>query len=223
MSLNSNKKIFLALFFFFLILIFSKFFSLISFPDSSIVLEKEDDLQLKEGQSIQQKFIANRNNLSKIQILMRSTGIDKGNIIEMEIADDNCQNTIYRKNLEYSFLDAGNLYEFSFPKIKESKERKYCLIATLLHQQSKSAKFFTSSKNYSFFEAINISTGDKNEYQALSMRPAYKNVNAWQDIDELNKRISQYKPFFLKHYFLWTILILFLVSTVGLITIAIII
>jgi len=38
--------------------------------------------------------------------------------------------------------------------------------------------------------------------KSLAMRPAYLNHYFWQDIQELNQRISQYKPWFLKHYFL---------------------
>jgi len=55
----------------------------------------------------------------------------------------------------------------------------------------------------------------------LSMRPAYENDNWKQDISELSQRISQYKPWFLKHFYLDAIAILFIVLSVGLVTILI--
>jgi hypothetical protein len=61
----------------------------------------------------------------------------------------------------------------------------------------------------------------KNDPSMLSMRPAYENDNWKQDISELSQRISQYKPWFLKHFYLDAIAILFIVLSVGLVTILI--
>ena len=112
--------------------------------------------------------------------------------------------------LTCSFLDSKNLYEFRFPRIVDSKNKSYCLIATFKPKKS-SAK------------SIRIFTMGDEENQPLSIRPVYKNNNIFADLNELNRRISQYKPWFLKHYFLYSIIILFLALLAGLVIILIII
>jgi len=64
--------------------------------------------------------------------------------------------------------------------------------------------------------------GEEKKNQSLAMRPAYRNENIFQDFIELNQRISQYKPFFLKHYFLWFIIIGFIILSLTLIVMLVI-
>ncbi|EKE16375.1 MAG: hypothetical protein ACD_11C00018G0011 [uncultured bacterium] len=215
----AKKNILIAIFIILTVLIFFKLFSLLAFPDSEIVLEKEEDMQLKEKQSLQQKFIAKYDGLMRIQVLMRHSGINKGNIIKMQIADENCANIIFENELEKGFLSSENLHIFNFPKINNSKEKTFCLIATLEEKKDKNARFFTNDKNYFSFPLEKVSTEKEASGQQLSMRPVYKNTGVLQDLRELNQRISQYKPFFLKHYYLWAIIILFLFLSIGLVII----
>lgn len=215
----TTKNILLAIFIISLLFIFAKFFSLLSFPDPEIVLEKTKETELKKKQSLQQKFVAKKNGLTEVQVLMRHSGINKGNVIKTQIADKDCENIFFENNLKKGFLSSENLHIFNFPKIKDSQGKTFCLIATLEEKKDKNARFFTNDKNYFPSPLWNISNQKEISNQQLSMRPVYKNNTIQQDLEELNQRISQYKPFFLKHYYLWAIITLFLALSVGLIII----
>lgn len=206
-SYITAKNIFLTIFGILLLLIFARFFSLLSFPDSSIVLEKGETIKLQPEDSITQKFTANRDNLAKVEFLLRSPGIEfeKNDKLEMQLADENCQNPLRTGEMRESFLNSGNLYEFDFSEIKDSQGKTFCAIATFepAKQSAKAIQFFTQDGTQ------------------LSIRPVYANDHVWQDLGELNQRISQYKPFFLKHFYLWTISILFIILSIVLVVVLI--
>lgn len=213
----SQKNIFLSIIAVMVALIFSKFFTLLSFPQSEIVLEKGEMMKIQNKETIAQKFTANRDGLMRVQILLRSPGIEKGSKMKMGLANENCQQSIFEGFLKDAFLESNNLYEFSFPKINDSDGKTYCLLLTLDSAKGKYARIFTTDKKYFPFPAENIYTGEKIGENSLSIRPVYKNSNAWKDLEELNKRISQYKPWFLKHYFLWVIAILAVILSTSLV------
>lgn len=206
----SPKNIFLAIFTFLLVMLFSRFLANLSFPDSSINLQKGLTVKLQSKNSLTQKFTTTRGGLTKIEVLLRSPGIEfeKGDRVTAQLADGNCQKIILEGKLQSSFLSSNNLYEFVFPKIDDSKNKTYCLIATFQAQKS-------SARAIQFF-----TTGDT-ENQPLSLRPVYVNDSFWQNMTELNRRMSQYKPWFLKHYFLWFVMIGFIILSIGLVAILI--
>jgi len=222
----SSKKIFLLAFAILVLFIFAKFFSLLSFPDSSIVLEKGDPaIKLPAKNSLTQKFIANRDNLMKVEFLLSSEGIkfENKDQVKMQLADADCQNPICTGELKESFLGSSNLYEFSFSKVENSKDKTYCLIATFEPSdgKGKAIQFFVLENKSTEFMPENSTTGEKYA-TSLSIRPVYVNDNVWQDLSELNQRMSQYKPWFLKHYYLATISILFIVLSIATVIILII-
>ncbi|MFA7209290.1 MAG: hypothetical protein WC120_03305 [Parcubacteria group bacterium] len=199
----SSKKIFLIIVSIITLSIAWRFFDLLSFRDSNIVLQKGLTVKLRPKGSLQQKFVANRDGLTKIEVLLRSPGIkyENGDRMEMKLADANCEENLRTGYLDDSFLNTENLYEFSFDRIPDSQEKEFCLTATFANKKesAKSIQFFTM--------------GDETG-QPLSIRPVYKNAHIWQDFSELNQRISQYKPWFLKHYFLAAIAISFIVISI---------
>ena len=199
MSKISPTKIFFALFTLALLLIFARFSSLFSFPESSIILEKGALVKVHSEEKAEQKFSSTKNGLSKIEILLRSPGIRKNDHVKMVLADKACQKTLRQGELKHSFLNSKNLYEFSFARISNSAKKNYCLIILPDKSNSKSIRIFTFSK-------------EKN--QPLSLRPVYRNQYFWQNLSELNQRISQYKPWFLKHYFLYFIGFSFLILSI---------
>jgi hypothetical protein len=212
----SSKKIFLILVAIMFSIVFGKFFSIISFPDSETALEKGDPpLELRRDASLTQTFVANRDNLMKIELLLRTPG-PKGSEAKMEIADENCSDTIRQGILEKPFLASDNLYDFQFSKIPDSNGKIYCLKVTLTHGKSKLIRLFTK-ENYDPRFILNNETRDK----SLSMRLAYKNSSFIGNMSELNQRISQYKPWFLKHYFLDAISIFFIILSVAIVAILI--
>ena len=190
--------------------VFWRFYSLLFFPDSSIVLQKGLGVKLNPQETLAQKFTANRNGLAKIETIMHKSGIkyENGDKVETKIADKNCQEILREGELKKSFLDSENLYEFKFSPILDSEEKEFCFIATFLPKNDK-------AKSLQFYR-----TGEE-ENQPYSIRPVYKNQNIFQDASELNQRISQYKPWFLKHYYLYAVSILFIILSVSLVIILI--
>lgn len=202
--------------------VFWKFFSVIAFPDGETEFEKGEVLKLSPTFSLTQTFVANRDNLMKIEFLMRTPGPREGDIVKMEIADENCTNVIRQGEMKQAFLSSDNLYDFQFSKIPDSKDKSYCLKITLIPQlvDSKFIRFFTRENSNPLFVLKDVD-GAEIENQSLMIRLAYRNGNILQDVSELNQRISQYKPWFLKHYFLSIIVILFIVLSMGLVVILI--
>lgn len=219
MNKISAKKIFLIFTAIVFIVVFWKFFSLLYFPDSKIILEKGDPIfELNPDIHLEQKFIANRDGLSKIEFLLRTPGPKNEDLIKIEIADEDCKNILKQGKFEKSFISSGNLYEFKFDRIPNSNNKKYCL---KIESEKKKFKFFTMESQDSQFALTSQDIDAKFENKSLSMRTVYKNENIRQDLDELNQRISQYKPWFLKHYFLSTIVILFTLLSAAIVVILI--
>lgn len=208
-----------------LAVVFGIFFSLISFPDSETVLEKGDIFTLQPKYSLSQTFVANRDNLMKIEFLMRTPGPKEGDVVQMEIADETCSNPIRRGELKKSPLDSKNLYDFQFSKIADSKNKTLCLKVTLRPGRSDSTfvRFFMRENPEPGFVLTDINNEIKIENQSLAMRLAYRNESIGKDIDELNQRISQYKPWFLKHFCLYAVSLLFVILSAALVVVLIIV
>lgn len=196
-----------------LLAVFARFLSLVSFPESGGYLEKEETIKLHPGESLQQIITANQNNLSKLEIIIKSPGIKSPDKAKIELSDESCKEILRSGYLKPAFLDSKNLYEFWFDHIPDSSSKKYCLTVTFKPQKdnAKSLQFFWRTKPEMSFS--NISTGENFKDQALSVRLAYKS-GFFKNISELNKRISQYKPWFLKHYFLYFAAFGFLILSV---------
>ena len=218
----TTKHVFLAIFAILLLSIAFQFFSLLSFPDSSIVLVKGDTVKLQPEDSLTQKFTANRDGLNKVEFLLRTPGIvfENKDVMKVQLLDENCQKPLREGVLKESFLNSGNLYEFPFSKVENSQNKIFCVIATFQPTKSsaKAIQFFTSDGPPRVDERLSprVEAGAQ-----LSIRPVYVNDNVWQNLSELNQRISQYKPFFLRHIYLATFSILFIVLSIVLVMILI--
>jgi len=206
----SAKKIFLIVLAILLVIIFGRFVSNLFFPEAGINLQKGALVKLQPESSLQQQFTATREGLAKVEFLLRTPGIafEKNDRVEMQLTDGTCQRPLQQGTLEKSFLASDNLYEFDFEKISDSKDKTFCLIATFKPNKAsaKAIQFFTIS------EAAD---------QPLSLRPVYENQNVFQNLNELNQRISQYKPWFLKHYLLWFVTIGFVVLSIAVVALLI--
>ena len=142
--LNHSKKIILAIFLLFLIGIFWRFSTLLYFPSAGGFLEKGEMAKLHAKETLQQVFTVDSNDLAKLEIILRSPGLQPGDQVEAKILDAPCQKTIASGELTNSFLSSNNLYEFSFPIIPNSQKQTYCLALTFRPQSS-------SSKSLQFF------------------------------------------------------------------------
>jgi hypothetical protein len=177
--------------------VFSKFFSLMSFTDPQMPLEKGSIIKLKAQKTLTQEFMASHDNLVNIKFLLRIESVDDTSTVKMQLADETCSNIIREGSLsQSSFLTDDNLVEFKFDMISDSNGKTFCVKAIFDTQDLQASPIL-------FFSRDNDST-------TLSVRPVYENSNWQEDVSELNQRISQYKPWFLKHFYLYTISFLFL-------------
>ena len=215
----TSKNIFLLALAVITILIFAKFLSLLSFPDSAVVLEKGDLIPLPAKTTLTQSFVANRNNLETIQFLFRTPGPKPANTVSVEIADESCTKILRSGTLSTPFLNSGNLFEFSFAKIPDSIGKRYCLLVTT---STKNLRLFSMPESEQQFGLKNVTTGENFEGKTLSIRGVYVNDNLGQNLRELSQRISQYKPWFLKHYFLEGLATLFIFLSIGLVALLIV-
>lgn len=217
LKLNS-KKILLLLLGIFIFLIFFKFFSILSFPDSETILDKGKELKIFPDQAFHQTFVANRDNLNKIEFLLRTPGIKAGDIVTVLLTDATCTTTLRQGTLEASFLNSDNLYVAQFPRIEDSNGKKYCTIVSYqtTNAKTKYLRFFTT-ENQNREMTLTHTNGEITKNQSLSLRLVYNNDSVWQDLRELNQRISQYKPWFLKHFYIAAIAVLFIFLSLTLI------
>lgn len=219
------KKILLLFLGILIFLIFSRFFSILSFPDSTAVLDKGEVLNIYPKQSLSQTFVAGRDNLSKIEFLLRTPGIKAGDTLHVKLADATCATPLRQGILEVPFLNSDNLYVFQFPRVEDSNGKKYCAILSYETTISKDKylRLFTTENNDPDMTLTPSSNNMELKNQSLSMRLVYNNDSVGQDLRELNQRISQYKPWFLKHFFIAAIAVLFIVLSISLVIILIVI
>lgn len=214
---SAGLLIILALF----LLLFFRFALALSFPDIGWKIGKDDKIKMGVGSPIIQKFEAGKNNLSRIDILFGKSNTISGKF-SLEIYDENCSRLLRKKTVYFQTPNSDNTYDFAFSKIKDSKDKTYCLklFFTPKNKKMKTPYVFiignSRPENKFLFDS-----GEKQEYpgKSLSFRPAYKNDCWWQDFKELDRRISQYKPWFLKQHYLAAIFILAIILSVGLVVV----
>ncbi|MFZ2976096.1 MAG: hypothetical protein WA055_05725 [Candidatus Moraniibacteriota bacterium] len=201
-----SKKIFLLLILaIFLLFIFLRFEKELIFFENS--LQKNSSIKISKDQKLSGKFESTRANLTQVEILLGGgKKLTNPTAVKIKLADENCSKIIREGSVEPSYLKRKDIYEFRFSKIADSKDKKYCLILGYEPQKldAKNLQVYTS--------------GDQ-----PAMRAVYVNDNTWQNINELSQRMSQYKPLFLKHYFLWAIFLSFIFFSIFLIVVLILI
>ena len=213
-----SKQILLGLLGISTLLIFFRFFTLISFPATHI-LAKGDTIKIFPGQTFSQKFTASRDNLETIQVLLRAPGIKSGDTVTMKLGDAHCRDTLRDGTLERPFLNTDDLYAFTFPPIGHSAGEAYCMLLSYqtTQGQSKYLRFFTVAPDNPDFLLTDTALNTPVNGQSLSLRTVYRNDHWWEDLYELNQRISQYKPWFLKDSAIGAIAILFVILSITLI------
>jgi len=206
----SIKNIFLFAIAFLVFIILLKFLSDWSFPDTSWPLEKGEKVKMETSQPLVQKFTASRDGLERIKVLFANSSLGDGGILEMKIYDETCSQLLRESSLKVTSLDSGNIIDFTFSRIPNSKDKSFCLnLAYKPQKGAKSANIFllNNPSPQSQFLSLN---GQERPGQSIAMRPAYQNSSLWQNIVELDRRMSQYKPWFLKSYYLLIIAFLFI-------------
>jgi hypothetical protein len=202
------KFVLLILALVFLALAGIKFLRGFSFPDVNWSLSRKNKIKIESGTFVSQVFTASRNNLTKVRILFGKSNLKDGGEIKLAIKDESCNSVLRKTTFQRGEMQPDGYYDFIFPPLKDSGGKTYCLEVYFNSKKINYKSFYVFISNHGSPGGgylVNSRIGERNENQSLSMRPAYRNDNRWQDIIELDQRISQYKPWFLKHVYLYII------------------
>jgi hypothetical protein len=213
----------------FIFFVFLRFFLFLSFPLSDFMASQDKENTLYAGYPIIQHFTANKNNLRQVNFAIRDFPKFPGDKICFELMDNDCVNQIASDSINFSSLSYPSYKPFKFQAILDSKGESYCAKITFSPLIKRS--FFLPkvlSTKFKTDPAVKYyNAGDKNgkgktyKDQTLAMKPAYGSGSFLNDISTINKRISQYKPWFLKHYWLYAIAFSFMIFSVLLVVLLI--
>ncbi len=212
-----------------LILIGMSFFRQLNFADNSQVIKRGEKIELVDGDVLEQKFVAQHNGLSKIGILFGNRKLQEGSNLNFVLADKNCQKSFFKKTLkgEHNF-DSKYLYNFTFPKVDNSKGKGYCLKIGLEvekewslwrkikgkikpEKKTKVQKIrlfeqLSDRRGVAGYILLNKSDKVKNKgSKGVAFTQSYQNKSFVKSFRQLNQRMSQYKPWFLKGGYLMII------------------
>lgn len=177
------------------------------FPDTHFPLEKGEKIKLDEPGATQ-TFVARKDGLSGVNILFGGSSIKEGGTLSFALLDEKCETTLREEKRFIKTLNAENSTNFSFSPLPDSAGKIFCLTTQFDPEKgSKKAAIFAipnTLPDEKFSLSINR---EMRPGESLALRPVYRNTNLFADFVELNHRISQYKPWFLKGAFLATITI----------------
>jgi len=225
MKYFSKENVLLASVALIVVFVFQQLAGQWAFPDTNWEVRKDDRASLDAGEFFIQKFAASRNNLKQIEIRFADSKIGEGGEIKLQVYNEACSNLIREKSRNVASLGADETYNFAFEKISESQGKIFCLkLAFEPKDPEKKANVYVVSNESR--ENVSLFDTQKNQAlpgQSLSMRPGYQADNWRENIEELNQRISQYKPWFLKHYFLYAITFGFILLSIATVVVLILI
>lgn len=192
------------------------------FPDTHFPLEKGEKVKL-DAVGATQTFLASRNGLSGINILFGGSQIKNGGTLRLSLLHADCQKKISETTTFVTSLGADDAIRFPFTSISDSQGKTFCFTAQFTPKEgSKKAALFIIPNTLPK-EALSLSlNGTVRPNESLSFRPIYQNRTLIADLIELDQRISQYKPWFLKGTFLASIALLSIGLTFGFLIFAII-
>jgi hypothetical protein len=223
-----------------LVLISGGFFKKLNFADNSQQVERGQRVEIFAGDTIEQRFVSENNGFSNLKILFGNKTLKEGGSLKIVLFDENCKKSIVEKMVvgKYEF-DSKYLYDFNFAKIDDSRNKKYCLKMELSTKKEWSllqkikGRLRPEKKQglqkLRLFEQIDgrdksiegyiiknkagkIKSKGKGE---IVFRQSYKNSTVVKDFQQLNQRMSQYKPWFLKGGYLTAIILFAIILTVG--------
>ncbi len=221
-SFINFKYILIASFIVGLFFIFFFFYYKLQFCNFENTFQKDSKIELKAYESLNQKIISSKNNLSEIEFLLGGNNLKTGDKIELTLSDSQCQKILHQKIIKGpQTLSTKYSFHFSFIPLKKSANKIYCFkIKYLSSQKKKKIRLYQNNKmkdNYLQEDLFlfNKESQLKQKFKtSLALRLKYKNDNIKQDLQQLNQRISQYKPSFLKKNWLTSLFIFFVLFTI---------
>jgi len=220
MKRPSSKTFFLISITVLTLLVFVNLRRQIGFPDTRFPLEKGEKIKMDAGGAVQ-TFIASRDGLSGVNILFGGSSIKNGGTLSFALLDETCQKTLREEQRFVTTLNADNSTNFAFDRISDSAEKTFCLTLNFAPEKgtSKAALFVIPNTLPQEKLALSIN-GENRPTESLALRPVYRSGSIVADLTELNQRISQYKPWFLKSAFLTVITVFSIGLSLGFLLIA---
>jgi hypothetical protein len=202
-----------------LLWIFGSLAANISFPESDYnFLGESKKVKLDPGQPVFQTFTAIDNNLNQIKIIVGNQELKWGEKIVFELQDESCATTLASDTLTPLTPDSHIYYRFNFPAQANSQGRQYCFKATYFSPRDRGNErpylAATEEEQFRDHSYTNMGNGRTYEGRTLKMRPAYGTGSLWSDLERLNARLSQYKPWFFKETWLTSLTILTVLGSI---------
>jgi hypothetical protein len=194
-----------------LILIIGIFFINFGLQESSYnFLGKTKKITLDVGLPVTQTFTSRRNGMNQIRIPIGNSSLHLQESILFELLDENCATPLAASRFYAWSADWHGYYAFAFPAIPESRDKSYCFRATFSSDKNlkgeKPTIAATQDPEERFSDRVLTDANKNKRYpgQTLFLRPAYTTGTVSGDISVFIDRMSQYKPWFFKGYFLVT-------------------
>lgn len=183
--------------------ILSDLFKNLSFPDSSYnFLGKDKRVELEPGKSVTQVFEAKHDGLNQIKIIIGDLGsLGIHDSIDLTLAQSNCETPIATDTITSFTREPKIYYYFDFDRIPDSIGKSYCLkISYTATERKKERPYLRANEGEPFARTAYFDDARSRFYEgrSLQMRPSYSNISFSQNFHELENRLSQYKPAFMK-------------------------
>lgn len=199
----TERSLLTALFVGGLLWIFGAFFINLSFPDTSYsFLGATKKAKLDSGKPVTQVFTAKADHLNQIKIIVDDIDLRLREKIVFELADAFCETTLARDTMTLFTPKPHIYYHFNFPAIPDSAGQTYCFRVAYFSpfEGDYDRPYLGASEGEQFAGWSYFNEGNNRIYEdrTLQMRPAYGSGSLLNDLEQLNNRLSQYKPEFLK-------------------------
>jgi hypothetical protein len=213
--------------------IFLRFSRSLAFPDVDNKFLEDGEARLHPNRPVSQFFTADRNNLNQVDVAIRNFNQWSKDKIVFNLKDEACDKTIATGEIGRFSPDYTIYTPFAFPAISDSQGKTYCVevafatnkenldenqLPFIVYSRLKGNVFTNSGED----DEDNPGSARIYSGKTLVMKPAYGSGNFKEDIKILNDRVSQYKPWFLKHDYLYAISISFVILSVVLVVILIV-
>lgn len=177
------------------------------FPDSTIkFLGESKRVELTPGKPVTQVFTISKEQLSGFQLFMGDTDLALGESLEFTLLDPTCSTEIKKMTRTAFALPLTRELRFTFDPIEDSAGKSYCLSIRFDQGLSKRTErpFIRVTEDPSF-ESLSYTDRNKNKTyigRSLQVRPLYSEPGYAHRLQQLENRLSQYKPVLLKGYVL---------------------
>lgn len=184
-----------------------------AFPDPEWPLRKGDRVVLLPGEILEQQIATSRDGLQKIEVLFGKFELTGDAKLTLEVRDSSCTAVLAQKSLSETSFDSEYTHAFIFDRIPDSGGKIYCFRANFISNQpikkEKAPRLFLDEEGKGAPYSLTNPGGEKGVGAgSLAIRPGYTNATFFANASEFFDRISQYKPFFLKGWFLITLVII---------------